>query len=366
MPPAAPRSGPLLVLALASGLPAVARAQPSTSPSSPPRLLVTLVGERTAHAEVERSLVARLAPWREETRWRHLPAMPLETPLRPDPDAAATLARLWVLLDDGEAVLFVVDGPWRRILVRRVPAPRGLDAVVGEQLALIARRAVEALAAEERGQGEAPAFAPLPARPTVRPRASQEGSSPAHATSPARRPDTPWRLGAVLGLRAWAPADGRFVGLLGPRLGWRPAAGPDGPWASLGIDALLPATHGGPDASVTWWGLAVRLDAGWRGSLGARFAWLLGASAAQEWIGWRGTVREGTGRGGTDLSARFGVLLGLLGPPLGPVRAGLLLRLDRAVPAGRFVRIDEDGEDVLVAAGAELQPAVSLLLEGSP
>lgn len=111
--------------------------------------------------------------------------------MAPHPHAAPALARIWVDASSPERVtLYVVDGPWERVLVRHVVRAAGSSpALVAEQIGRIVEGVVEALldgATIGVARAELQAPAPPPAIPTA-PRAPP----PARPTAPKPTPPAP-------------------------------------------------------------------------------------------------------------------------------------------------------------------------------
>jgi hypothetical protein len=85
---------------------------------------------------------------RIRTRKGQVPKVKVEEVLSPSERAAVAVARMWFdLTEPGQAALYITDGEWKRIYVRRLPLPQGLDEVAREQLTYIARTSVETLLA---------------------------------------------------------------------------------------------------------------------------------------------------------------------------------------------------------------------------
>jgi hypothetical protein len=89
-------------------------------------------------------------------RWFRVDWFELAQVFAPDPDAPPAVARVWFDLVgisarargepiDAQATMYVVDGPWARVLVRDVPLETGLDEVVREELAAILLSGVEGI-----------------------------------------------------------------------------------------------------------------------------------------------------------------------------------------------------------------------------
>jgi hypothetical protein len=67
--------------------------------------------------------------------------------LTPPPSPAPALARVWIDLSNPQrATVFIVDGPWERVLVRHIPLKSGVDEVAREQIAHVVSAAIDALA----------------------------------------------------------------------------------------------------------------------------------------------------------------------------------------------------------------------------
>jgi hypothetical protein len=89
-------------------------------------------------------------------RWFRVDWFELAQVFAPDPDAPPAVARVWFDLVgvsarargaplDAQATMYVVDGPWARVLVRDVPLETGFDEVVREELAAILLSSVEGI-----------------------------------------------------------------------------------------------------------------------------------------------------------------------------------------------------------------------------
>jgi hypothetical protein len=66
--------------------------------------------------------------------------------LHPPGSPAAAVARIWIEVSADEALIWIADDPWERVLVRRVPRAQG-DAIAREEIGQIVAGAVEALRA---------------------------------------------------------------------------------------------------------------------------------------------------------------------------------------------------------------------------
>jgi hypothetical protein len=108
------------------------------------------------------------------------PAVDPEEVASPTDRAAPAVARMWFdLTEPAQAALYITDGGWKRIYVRRIALPQRLDEVAREQLTYIARTSVETLLAggqigvtREEFQRQLPSHATAAAqREAARPRA---------------------------------------------------------------------------------------------------------------------------------------------------------------------------------------------------
>jgi len=94
------------------------------------------------------------------------PVVVIERPAHFEP----ALARVWIdLRPDDHAMVFLVDGAWERVLVRRVPRDPAHGEVCREDIGHILETAIEAMLAGAKIGVERAVLAPPP-RPVVRPR----------------------------------------------------------------------------------------------------------------------------------------------------------------------------------------------------
>jgi hypothetical protein len=142
-------SGRLLALALVACwlVPAVASAQ--SGKSSRVELLTAGPDAQARQLEsVLRELIGYLSVSAEYARADSVDPREVVTPVRA---ARPVLARVWIDLSQPErATVYIVDGPWERVLVRHVPLKGGVDEVAREQLAHIVSSALEALSSGAR------------------------------------------------------------------------------------------------------------------------------------------------------------------------------------------------------------------------
>lgn len=134
------------------------------------------------------------------------------------------LAHIFVTAEQSPE-LFVVDSTWERILVRRLPAPDGMDEVLREEIAFITGSSVEALLAggsigistqafrEQQGAESSPApvqAPPTEVEPPGEPEPAIEGeaepeteASVVVAPAPEARPGIESAIGAAYAMRAF-------------------------------------------------------------------------------------------------------------------------------------------------------------------
>jgi hypothetical protein len=119
------------------------------------------------------------------------PAVNPEEVASPSRRAAPAVARMWFdLTEPGHAALYITDGGWQRIYVRRIALPAGLDEVAREQLTYIARTSVETLlAGGQIGVTREEFERQLPSHAEPKPEPKPE---------PPRPPAPEWRLGAAV------------------------------------------------------------------------------------------------------------------------------------------------------------------------
>jgi len=120
---------------------ASARADPGK-----PSVRITVAAPEPAARGLIDAIRPALAPLPIEVGVVQQPQLDSGAIVHPPADFEQAVARIWVDASaQGRVTLYVVDGPWERILVRHVPLPNALDAVAEEQVATIVRYAVEAL-----------------------------------------------------------------------------------------------------------------------------------------------------------------------------------------------------------------------------
>ncbi|HJL16712.1 MAG TPA: hypothetical protein RMH99_13700 [Sandaracinaceae bacterium LLY-WYZ-13_1] len=209
----------LVGLSLALVSTATAGAQ-DRAPERAPRVEVTTAGDDTVRRELEAVLADLLATVPVDARFARSEAVSADRLLRPDPNAAEALARVWVdLRGPDRATVYLVDGPWERALVRHVPlGPSGVDEVVREQVGRIVGTAVEAMVAGARlgvTRDEARARLGLPRVGVVEaPPPAADSDDASRATHRSAR----LRLG--VGYELWFFDPELPTHALGARLGW--------------------------------------------------------------------------------------------------------------------------------------------------
>ncbi|APR86572.1 Hypothetical protein A7982_11921 [Minicystis rosea] len=204
---------------LLAALPVIAAALPARADAPPParsseassrRVTVVLLGEpraRTAVEEVLRELFGRLPV---DLEIQQAPTLDLQAVLTPPASAPPRLARIWIDARAPErATVYLVDGPWERILVRHVPLHGGLDEVAREEVGHIAETSVGALLGGGTigvTRAEARVDLGLPATPPpATPRPAPPRSKPPRPAALAPLP-SPVHLFAGYGVEAWSSA----------------------------------------------------------------------------------------------------------------------------------------------------------------
>jgi hypothetical protein len=243
----------------------VARAQGAPeaggSTSGPPRVVDLTVAAASDDADaVERVIEELLAGLDVATRARRVPAVDPREVVTPPAEPVPALARVWLQIDLPDAMLYLADAPWERVLVRRVPIG-ALDEAAREQLAQIVHTAVEALLggatigldrAEARatiapGEPEVP---DVPDTPVLPP--------PVAAPAPAQVALEAW-LGA--GVPVWS--DGPRAGIaLFARGGVVPDTGRVRPVLSVEARGRLPQTADAGRVDIAFWSVTARVDGG--------------------------------------------------------------------------------------------------------
>ncbi len=251
-----------------------------------------------------------------------------------NPSARATpaVARMWFdLTEPGQAALYITDGGWKRIYVRRVLLPHGLDEVAREELTYIARSSVETLLAggqigvtREEFQRQLPSATGLP---------------PAEAATPVPSPHWGIAAGVSYETRGFAPASpvthGPGVGVSGSSL-----AGVVGPvviasaqwdWTRHVRTELVTARLDGG---------ALRLGAGadWHLGRSFRVCGLVGGGVDLVHVD-PGRAADGTVQPSAPFWATDPVLRGslALGLDIGELTAWLTLGTDVAARSSRYV-----------------------------
>jgi hypothetical protein len=167
---------------------ATALAEPDSSAPTVEVLIAGNDAEVAALADALGDPLGRLnVGLRVRLRKGQAPAVDPEEVASPSDRAAPAVARMWFdLTEPGQAALYITDGGWKRIYVRRIALPQGLDEVAREQLTYIARTSVETLLAggqigvtREEFQRQLPSHATAAAQ-----------------AAPPRAPGPRWHLGA--------------------------------------------------------------------------------------------------------------------------------------------------------------------------
>lgn len=186
-----------MVGSLAAALAVCSIAAPAaSSPSAraPEGVEITIVGA-AEDDRATRGVVRELLGPGFDIEFRGASSLELSNVVTPVADARARVARVWIDLRAAErATIYIVDGPWERILVRHVPTPDGYGEIPREQVGHITGGAIEALAGGARiglereeaarslgvevATDVAPATPPTP-EPTPEPRQSAPAPAPA-------------------------------------------------------------------------------------------------------------------------------------------------------------------------------------------
>jgi hypothetical protein len=295
---------------------------------------------------------------RIRTRRGQTPKVKVEEVLRPSEQAAAAVARMWFdLTESGQAALYITDGEWKRVYVRRLPLPHGLDEVAREQLTYIARTSLETLLAggeigvtREEFTRQLPARVPPPKTKTKPPR-------------PAREPS--WRPGVGAFYQAGYYADrvpvmhgpGLYAGLLRSGSSLRPRL-------TLSGELYLEQRAENADVMARLNGSRLHLDLGFELDLGhvLFFGVLLGGGADLIRVTPE-RARDQT----VSLSSQFwsidplvGLSLGL-GYELGRLKAGLAGGTELATRSSHYV-LWRDGERLLIYSPNRVRPWARLEL----
>ena len=214
--------------ALFAGYPHSASADaPVVAASGAARVEVTLAADAEAEhllAPVLSELVERLSL---ELSLRTVDAIDPFSIVNPASAPAPALARVFIDAKRGDlALLYLVDAPWQRVLVRRVPLAHGLDEVAREELAHIVESSVQAMAAGgqigiTRAEASTDLGVPIVRNePTVTPEVGVGAKPVANAAQPlppdvAKLPDQAralsrprkleLRVGAGWGFASWTP-----------------------------------------------------------------------------------------------------------------------------------------------------------------
>lgn len=357
-----------MLLALAIGGARPARAQSAkvdvvvaAAPSSEEQLVLVLT-ELLARLQVDLEL-------RRETVI--LPATVVTPPTSPRP----ALARAFIdATQPNVALLYLVDGPWERVLVRRIALDHGLDEVAREQLAHIVESSIRALAAggtigvtraeasAELGIAPPPTAAPEPPAapaplPPAKPRVVVLRTVPQRQT-----PSVDTRLGLGWGLAAWTPE----VAVHGPELGLRFSVGRRLAFGGgLLLQYRLQRRVQSELAGVGIEGVGLRATAHARYRLEPRFALLaaigggLDRETFQPRSGADTSVTLGTAsmRSSGILTTSFGVELRIAGPLVLLADAGAEVDL-----APDDYVVERATQIVTIAEPLRVRPTISLLL----
>jgi hypothetical protein len=217
----------------------------------PRRVAVVLVGEPRARAAVEEVLRELFARLPVELEIQGAATLDLQAVLTPPASAPPRLARLWI---DGRgparATVYLVDGPWERVLVRHVPLRGELDEVAREEVAHIAEASVGALLGGGTlgvTRAEARAALGVPSPPPPRP--APPPPSPVHLFAgygvEAWSAVSPLRHGPTLGASLHLPA-GRWSGIAQLLASYRlPTIVDEGP-AGVRLDHAVVRLAAGP------------------------------------------------------------------------------------------------------------------------
>jgi hypothetical protein len=133
----------LLVIVLLSFSPARAGAQAGGDP----RVELVTAGAETQVEQLESVLRELIGHLRVTPHYTQAGSVDPRAVVLPAPDARPALGRVWIdLSQPARATVYVVDGPWDRVLVRHVPLQAGIDEVVREEIAHIVSATIDALA----------------------------------------------------------------------------------------------------------------------------------------------------------------------------------------------------------------------------
>jgi hypothetical protein len=236
--------------------------------------MVLIAGSQHDIATLEAALADPFRRLGVALRFEHPPQIDPTAVLKAPPEAAPTVARLWLDLASGSHVpIYVTDARHERIYTRDFPLARGLDDVAVEQLVYAARSSVDSILAGvdigvRRDEYEASLQPPPPKRPAPHVETDTEE----------RPPPAPRR-----GLFVSAAFEAQFMDSKTPS---------QGPALGLGI------AHG-PFALSFW--TYYRLPFEVRGAeLGARI-WRVGARVEAS-----ASIRLGGTSSSTSLAARLG------------------------------------------------------------
>jgi hypothetical protein len=137
----------LLLIVLLSFLPGRAGAQRAGDP----RVEIETAGPARQIEPLESVLRELIGHLRLTPHYSQAEGVDPRVVVIPAADARPALARVWIdLSQPARATVYVVDGPWDRVLVRHVPLERGIDEVVREEIAQIVSATLDALASGAR------------------------------------------------------------------------------------------------------------------------------------------------------------------------------------------------------------------------
>lgn len=298
--------------------------------TEPPRVSLVLAGPPDACAATREVLLELLGRIDLAVELEVRERLDLEEIIARRPDDRAALAFVFVDLGTRERAVLIADGPYARILVRRLAPAEGFDEAAREEIAAIVVAAVEALRDGAQIGIARTALVPEDTTPAPTP-TPVDHPSPAPTVIAEHRPRAwPLELAAAYRVQALGPGAPRHalelgVGTAGPsRVALEVAA-----WAG----ALLPSRPRGAEG--------VRIEGGtFRGQLGVR-------AALTPRITW-------TTSGGFGLDA-FSVRVDdrpatIAAIPTAHARAGLLVGLTPRWTLGAVAHVDVDLVDTRVRA----------------
>ena len=231
--------------------------------AAPPREIDLSLAAEPVEADALRALIEELLAGLDVgVRARVVDAIDPREVVSPPPSPPPAVARVWIGIEPPNAILYLADAPWERVLVRRVPVAT-LDVAAREQLAQIVVTAIEALLGGAsigltRAEAQAelvpdePEPAPAPTTPV-----------PTAPATPAQGPEVSMGVEAWLGggLPLWGD---------GPRAGAavlaRFALFPDvrglRPITILEARVRLPQTAQSADVELRLWSVTARIEGG--------------------------------------------------------------------------------------------------------